>query len=479
MNSLVHIIIIARNFDCKGFLEIEDISMRKRVYSIDMTHGPLLGKMLRFAFPLMLSSVLQLLFNAADVIVVGRFAGSNALAAVGSTGALSGLLVNLFIGLSVGANVVVARYVGANDWKDAHEAVHTSVLLSLVGGTGLVVVGLVLAKPLLVLMGTPDEVLDLAAVYMRIFFCGMPLNMLYNFGSAILRSTGDTKRPLYFLIIAGIINVGLNLIFVIVLHMSVAGVALATIISQGVSAVLIVGCLLRDEGICHLSLKQLKFYPDKLKEMVRIGLPAGLQGCVFSLSNVLIQSSVNSFGSIAMAGNTSAANIEGFMYVSMNAMYQTALSFAGQNLGAKEYGRLKKITFLSMASVVVIGLTVGLAGLAFGRQLLGIYSTDPEVIRFGLIRLGIIAPTYFICGMMDVMVGNLRGLGYSFLPMCVSLAGACGLRILWVFTVFQMHHELAWLYYSYPVTWTVTACAHIVSYLVVRRKLDKSLAKAV
>lgn len=450
--------------------------MMKKAYSIDMTHGPLLGKMLRFAFPLMISSVLQLLFNAADVIVVGRFAGSNALAAVGSTGALINLLVNLFIGLSVGTNVIVARYVGANDWKDAHEAVHTSVLLSLLGGSFLVLVGLLLAKPLLTLMGTPNEVLDLAAVYMRIFFCGMPLNMLYNFGSAILRSTGDTKRPLYFLIISGIINVGLNLIFVIVFHMSVAGVALATIISQGVSAVLIIGCLLRDEGICHLNLKELKLYPDKVKEMVRIGLPAGLQGCVFSISNVLIQSSINSFGPVAMAGNTSAANIEGFMYVSMNAMYQTALSFAGQNMGAKEYGRLKKITILSMVLVASIGLTVGLLGDLFGRQLLGIYSTDPEVIRYGLIRISIVAPTYFLCGMMDVMVGNLRGLGYSFLPMCVSLAGACGIRVGWIFTIFQVHHELSWLYYSYPVSWAITAFAHIVCYVIVRRKLDKSLA---
>ena len=450
--------------------------MMKKAYSIDMTHGPLLGKMLRFAFPLMISSVLQLLFNAADVIVVGRFAGSNALAAVGSTGALINLLVNLFIGLSVGTNVIVARYVGANDWKDAHEAVHTSVLLSLLGGSFLVLVGLLLAKPLLTLMGTPNEVLDLAAVYMRIFFCGMPLNMLYNFGSAILRSTGDTKRPLYFLIISGIINVGLKLIFVIVFHMSVAGVALATIISQGVSAVLIIGCLLRDEGICHLNLKELKLYPDKVKEMVRIGLPAGLQGCVFSISNVLIQSSINSFGPVAMAGNTSAANIEGFMYVSMNAMYQTALSFAGQNMGAKEYGRLKKITILSMVLVASIGLTVGLLGDLFGRQLLGIYSTDPEVIRYGLIRISIVAPTYFLCGMMDVMVGNLRGLGYSFLPMCVSLAGACGIRVGWIFTIFQVHHELSWLYYSYPVSWAITAFAHIVCYVIVRRKLDKSLA---
>ena len=450
--------------------------MMKKAYSIDMTHGPLLGKMLRFAFPLMISSVLQLLFNAADVIVVGRFAGSNALAAVGSTGALINLLVNLFIGLSVGTNVIVARYVGANDWKDAHEAVHTSVLLSLLGGSFLVLVGLLLAKPLLTLMGTPNEVLDLAAVYMRIFFCGMPLNMLYNFGSAILRSTGDTKRPLYFLIISGIINVGLNLIFVIVFHMSVAGVALATIISQGVSAVLIIGCLLRDEGICHLNLKELKLYPDKVKEMVKIGLPAGLQGCVVSISNVLIQSSINSFGPVAMAGNTSAANIEGFMYVSMNAMYQTALSFAGQNMGAKEYGRLKKITILSMVLVASIGLTVGLLGDLIGRQLLGIYSTDPEVIRYGLIRISIVAPTYFLCGMMDVMVGNLRGLGYSFLPMCVSLAGACGIRVGWIFTIFQVHHELSWLYYSYPVSWAITAFAHIVCYVIVRRKLDKSLA---
>ena len=292
--------------------------MRKS-YEMDMCNGPLLGKILIFAVPLMLSGILQLLFNAADIIVVGRFSGSHALAAVGSTSALINLLVNVFIGLSVGTNVLIAQYYGAKDRKNISETVHTSVLISLI----LVFVGVALAKPILKLMGTPDDVLNQAVLYIRIYFLGMPVTMLYNFGAAILRAIGDTKRPLYFLSIAGVVNVVLNLIFVIAFDMGVAGVALATVISQVISAALVVRCLVCMDGICRLNLKKLHIHRDKLMRMVQIGLPAGMQGAIFSLSNVLIQSSVNSFGSVAMAGNTAAANIEGFVYNSMNAVHQT------------------------------------------------------------------------------------------------------------------------------------------------------------
>jgi len=331
------------------------------------------------------------------------------------------------------------------------------------------------ARPLLILMGSPEDVLPKASLYMQIYFAGMPLNMLYNFGSAIMRSHGDTKRPLFFLIISGIINVCLNLFMVIVLHMGVAGVAIATIVSQGVSALLTLAALMRTDGFCRVDLKKLKIHKDKLLAMIHVGLPAGLQGIVFSISNVLIQSSVNSFGSVVMAGNTASANIEGFVYVAMNAMYQTALSFASQNMGAKKYERLNKIMIQSVATVTVIGLVIGPLAYAFGRQLLSIYSESEEVIRYGLIRMKIIATTYFICGIMDVMVGNLRGLGYSVMPMIVSLTGACGTRVVWILTVFAAHRELEVLYACYPLSWFLTALAHIICYIIVKRKFDKKV----
>ncbi len=449
--------------------------MARKNYEIDMTEGPILGKMIRFALPLMLSSILQLLFNAADVIVVGRFAGSEALAAVGSTGSLINLLINLFIGLSVGTNVIVARYLGAHDYDNCQESVHTSILLSVIGGSALIFIGLFFAKPLLTLMGSPKDVLPQASLYMQIYFVGMPMNMLYNFGSAIMRSTGDTKRPMFFLIISGIINVCLNLFMVIVLHMGVAGVAIATVVSQTVSALLTLIALMRTDGFCRVDLRKLKIHKDKLLAMIHVGLPAGLQGIVFSISNVLIQSSVNSFGSTVMAGNTAASNIEGFVYVAMNAMYQTALSFASQNLGAKKYDRLNKIMIQSVATVAVIGLVIGPLAYAFGRQLLGIYSESEEVIRYGLVRMRIIANTYFLCGIMDVMVGNLRGMGYSISPMIISLTGACGTRVIWILTVFAAYHDLNVLYSCYPLSWFLTAVAHVICYIIVKRKFDKKV----
>lgn len=437
---------------------------------MDMCNGPILKKLLIFALPLMLSGILQLLFNAADIVVVGKFTGSHALAAVGSTSALINLFVNVFIGFSIGTNVLVAQYFGARDEKNVQETVHTLILLGIVGGFILIVSGIIFAKPMLEWMDTPDNVLEHAVLYMRIYFIGMPAMLIYNFGAAILRAIGDTKRPLYYLLSAGVINVVLNLFFVIVLNMGVAGVAAATVASQVVSAILIVRCLIQSEGIYRLDLHKLKFHKKKLIRIVQIGLPAGLQGAVFSLSNVLIQSSVNSFGSVAMAGNTAAGNIEGFVYTSMNAIYQTALSFTSQNVGGGRQDRIPKIIFQCMAIVIVIGAVMGNLAYQCGPFLLGIYSSDPEVIQFGMSRMQIICQWYFLCGIMDVAVGILRGLGYSVMPMLVSLTGACGLRVLWIFTVFVWKHSLFVLYLSYPITWIVTFTVHLICILVIWKR---------
>ncbi|HJC25215.1 MAG TPA: MATE family efflux transporter [Candidatus Eisenbergiella merdavium] len=447
--------------------------MKAKSYEIDMCNGPLTGKLLKFSLPLMLSGILQLLFNAADIIVVGRFAGHQALAAVGSTGSLINLLVNVFIGLSVGANVMAGNYIGAKEEKAVSETVHTAVLISLICGVGLIFIGVLLAGPLLALMGTPEDVLGQAALYMRIYFVGMPATMLYNFGAAILRATGDTRRPLYYLFASGIINVILNLVLVIVFHLGVAGVAIATVISQCISALLVLRCLMHDDAMYRLHLDKLKIHKSRLILMIRIGLPAGMQGAVFSISNVLIQSSVNSFGSVAMAGNTAASNIEGFIYTSMNAFHQTAISFTSQNYGAGKKERINRILIQCELLVFIVGFVMGNLAFLFGDKLLTIYSTDRDVIEYGLIRMGVICTTYFLCGMMDVFVGSLRGLNYAVLPMIVSVVGACGLRILWIFTVFQWNRSLFVLYLSYPVTWFITAAAHLVCYIIVKRNLDK------
>lgn len=440
-------------------------------YEMDMCNGPLLGKLIIYSIPLMLSGILQLLFNAADIIVVGRFAGKTALAAVGSTSALINMLVNLFMGLSIGANVLVARYYGGDKKHEISETVHTAILTAIVGGVALAVVGVILARPLLLLMGTPNEVIDQSVLYMQIYFVGMPVSLIYNYGSEVLRAVGDTKRPLYYLVIAGIVNVLLNLLFVIKFHMGVSGVALATVISEVISAVLIVLCLLHTESSYKLEFYRLRINKDKFVKMMQIGLPAGIQGSIFSISNVLIQSSVNSFGAIAMAGNTAGANIEGFVYMAMHALSQTSLSFTGQNMGANKVKRVYQTMGLCLAIVFVVGIVFGNGVYLIGEELLGIYSTDPEVISYGVIRLLVICTTYFLCGLMDVMVGVLRGMGYSIMPTIVSLTGACGLRILWIFTIFANHRSLFVLYCSYPVTWTVTFLAHLGCFMVVRNKV--------
>ena len=437
----------------------------KRSYEIDMCSGPLIPELLQFSIPLMLSGILQLLFNAADIIVVGQFTGSTAMAAVGSTGALNNLIINIFIGLSLGSSVLMARYYGAKDERNINELVHTSILLSFVSGTVLIVLGTALAKPLLSLMGTPYDVIDQAVLYMRIIFLGMPALMTYDFGAGILRAIGDTKRPLAYLFIAGVINVFLNLFFVIVFGLGVAGVALATIISQYTSALLVLRCLMKADAAYKLNIRELRIVRMKLVQILRIGLPAGIQGAVFNISNVLIQSSINSFGSIAMAGNTAASNIEGFVYTAMNSLYQASTSFTSQNVGARNAKRIVHVLLSCMAIVTIVGLSLGLLAVLFGDFLLGIYSSDPEVIAYGLGRLGLICSTYFLCGLMDTVCGSIRGLGYSIAPTIVSLAGACGLRILWIYTIFRIDHTLFVLYLSYPISWLVTFIAHTVCFV--------------
>lgn len=445
-----------------------------KTYEIDMLNGPLLGKIILFYIPLMLSGILQLLFNAADVAVVGRFAGNEALAAVGSTSSLTNLLVNLFIGLSVGANVLVSRFYGAEQFQELKEMIQTAILTALVGGVILIFVGFFVSRPALTFMKTPEDVIDHSVLYMRIYFAGMPFLMTYNFGAAILRAVGDTRRPLYYLLLAGVINVILNLVFVIVFHMGVAGVATATVISQAVSCILILRCLILTDGAYKLNLQGIYFAKDKLLKMMQIGLPAGIQGSLFSISNVLIQSSVNSFGSIAMAGNTAGSNIEGFVYTAMNSFYQASISFTGQNYGAHKFRRIGKVLLYCEGLVILVGLIMGNGAYLLADKLLLLYSDDPEVIAYGVRRIAYICIPYFLCGMMDVIVGSLRGIGCSLLPMFVSLTGACVFRVIWIYTVFAKVHTLPCLYLSYPISWALTFSVHLICFLVLYRRLRKN-----
>lgn len=463
--------------------EMKDSMNKNKKYEMDMCSGPILSKMLMFALPLMLSSVLQLLFNAADVVVVGKFAGDNSLAAVGCTGSLVNLLVNLFVGLSVGANVMSARHFGAKQYDELSRTVHTAITVAAISGIILTFIGVVFADNILRLMSTPEPVLPLAALYLRIYFGGMVANMLYNFGSAILRAVGDTKRPMYFLTFAGVVNVVLNLIFVIVLKMDVAGVAIATVISQCISAFLVLRCLIMETGAIHLDVKKLGIDAAEFKNIVRIGLPAGLQGCVFSLSNVVIQSSINSFGETVVSGSAASANLEGFVYVAMNSFHHATLNFMSQNFGAGKYSRMKKVMICGLGCVIVAGLALGNLEVFFGRRLLSLYTSSPAVIEAGITRLTINNTLYCLCGMMDVMVGVLRGIGYSVMPMIVSLVGACGTRLLWIATVFRIasFHRIETVYIAYPISWFLTFAAHVVCYFIVRRKaipaVDKTVAE--
>ena len=438
--------------------------MRK---DVDMLRGPLLPAVIRYTIPIILTSVLQLLFNAADLVVVGRFCGSNSVAAVGNTSSLIHLFTNLFIGLSVGVGVSVAQGLGAKDSQMVHRTVHSSMPLALVGSVILTALGIGLSGPMLRLMGTPEEVLPLSALYMKIYFGGITFSMIYNFCAAILRAAGDTKSPLIYLTLAGFINVGLNLVFVTVLHMDVAGVAWATTISQGVSAVLVAGTLMRRRDDCRLELKKMRFYKIPLIKTLQIGVPAGLQSSLFAISNVIIQSSINSFGALVMAGSAAANNVEGFVYVSMNAFHQTALNFTGRCVGAGDRGRVKKVLATCLGCVALLGVSVGVLGRLFAPQLLSMYLTDaPDAIRYGEIRMTYIMLTYAICGMMDVSTGSLRGMGVSLTPTLISIFGVCGLRIGWITTVFQIpqFHTPESLYISYPISWVLTFAAQIIAF---------------
>ena len=440
----------------------------------DLTSGPLTIKIIKFIIPLMLTGILQLLYNAADCIVVGHYDGSSALAAVSSVGALINLLVNAFMGLSVGAAVVVAQDYGAKDYEGVSKTVHTSYLISIIGGIVVGAIGLIFSRQFLIWMGSPEDVLPLSTEYLMIYFIGTPANMAYNFGASILRSIGDTKRPLYFLTISGLVNVVLNLVLVIVFHMGVAGVAYATIISQILSAVMVIVYMMKSKDCVRFVPKKMRIHGDKLKKMLYIGLPAGFQGTVFSLSNVVIQSAVNSFGSLVMAGNGAASSLEGFTYTAMNSVYQASLTFVGQNVGAKKYDRINKVQGVCLVLVTIIGLVFGVTTYCLGEPLLSIYlPNDPEAIPYGIIRMSYIALPYFLCGMMEVMVGGQRGMGMSFIPMINALLGSCVLRIVWISTVFAADPTLFTLYISYPISWIVTTLAHTVFYFVKLHSLKK------
>ncbi len=455
----------------------------KKERQIDMLNGPLFGKIVIFTVPIILSSLIQLLFNAADIIVIGQYEGKDAVSAVGSTGSLVNLCINLFIGLSTGVGVTVAQNIGADDKENLKKTVHTAIAISICAGVFLAVLCPILSKPMLKLMKSPDGIIDLSTRYLKIYFLSMPALMVYNFGAAILRSSGDTKRPMFYLIEAGFINVILNVIFVSQFNMNVAGVAAATAISQYFSAFMIVRRLIVTDDDIKLSLKEIRFHSSALKKILLIGIPAGIQSSVFSISNVIIQSSINgydnfhSLDSALIAGNSSSGNIEGFAYVCMNAFHQTALTFSGQNLGAKKVERLNKILFLCLGSVFVVGIFVGAIALTFGKSLLGLYIPGETIaIEYGIVRLTVFSLTYFLCGMMDVVNGALRGMGRGLGPMAISLFFCCIARIVWVLFIFSNDKDIMVLYLSYPITWSLALLAQIPYYIMVKKSISRKLS---
>ncbi len=445
----------------------------------NMLEGPLYSGIIRYTIPIILSSVLQLLFNAADLVVVGQFCGSISVGAVSATGAITNLIINLFVGLSIGAGVCVAHGLGGQKNEEVHRTVHTAIPVALISGVILTMIGVPLARPLLEMMNTPGDVLPLSALYMRIYFAGITFTVLYNFASSILRAAGDTKGPLVYLTVAGVINVILNLIFVIWFDMNVAGVALATIIAQSVSAFLVIRALMRRTDACRLHLNKLKIHKEQLMKLVKIGIPAGIQGSMFSISNVIIQSSVNSFGSSTLvAGNGAAGNIEGFVYMALNAFSQTAVNYVGQNAGAMQYDRIRKIFRSCIVCVCVVGLTVGPLAYFAAPVLLKFYIPDSqEAIAYGITRMAYVCLPYFMCGLMDLATGALRGMGTSFIPMIVSILGVCGFRIAWVYTIFQIpqYHTPQILYLSYIVSWTLTFVVQFFLMEVVLKRKERQL----
>lgn len=442
-------------------------------YSLDMTKGPFLKKILRFSLPLVLTGLLQMIYNTADVIVVGRFAGGTALAAVGATGSLVHLILNIFLGLSMGSGVMTAKYIGAKDEDSVKRCVHSAMLLSILSGIFVAIFGFLFSEQLLVLMDSPEDVLPLSTLYLKIFFLGAPAGMVFNFGASIVRATGDTKKPLIILSLSGILNIVLNLILVINFHMSVAGVAIATITAQYVSATVITIVLLNMKNACKLDLKKLRLYKEEVKRILYVGIPAGIQNSLFSVSNVIIQTTVNSFGSVAMAGIAAGSNVENLIYTCTNAVSQTAMTFSSQNFGAKKYENFNKIYFRCILLTIAIAGSMGALGVIFKDFFVGIFSTDPAVIAIGAERLTLILPFYFFCSLMDVGAGQLRGMGKSFLPMIISLLGGCGLRLLWVFAFFPKNPTLIYLYYAYPISWSITAAVLIACYFIVRKQILK------
>ena len=429
--------------------------------NIDMINGPIVPSIIKFAIPMLISGLLQILFNAADTIVVGRFAGHTSMAAIGSTGSLTNLLVNLFMGISIGVNVVVARGIGMKDEKSVDLAIHTAITLSVLSGVGLAVIGFILSPTLLSLMDTPYDIIDKSVLYMRIIFIGQPFNLLYNFSSAILRADGDTKRPLLYLTIAGVLNVILNLIFVVFIKMDVAGVAFATIISQATCALLVLKTLIKGSGNVKFSFSRITMDRRELKDILYIGVPAGLQSVLFSISNVLVQSSVNSFGSLAVAGNTAAGSIDGFLYTVNNCLAQTNISFLSQNYGAGKKDRIMAIMRSSMIITVTTALILGFVSLYFGPSILSLYSEESEVISYAMVRVRLVLTVYFIFAFEEMTVSCIRALGYSIAPMIISIFCICGFRVLWIFTYFAFHHTLQSLYIAYPLSWTVAALCHL------------------
>ena len=440
-----------------------------------MCSGPIMPKLISFSIPLMLSGILQLMFNAVDIVVVGKFSGSLALAAVGSTTALINVFTNLFIGISLGANVLSARFYASGRTKEMSETVHTSIALALISGILMALVGLGFARSALELMGTPADVIGQSALYMRIYFMGMPFFMLYNYGAAILRSVGDTKRPLLFLIISGVINAVLNMILVICFHLDVAGVAIATVVSQMISCVLVLRCLYRSEGSYQLRFSRLTLKWVYLKQIFQVGIPAGLQSTVINFSNALLQSSVNSFGSVAMAGYTAANNIFGFLYAAANSVTQACMSFTSQNYGVGKLKRMDKVLIHCMILTVGISLTLGCGAYVFGPELLKIYTDEAEVIRCGMEILSFTTVPYFFCGIMDLSPGALRGMGHSAVPMILSVIGTVGMRIIWIFMIFPAHRSLEVLFISYPASWIATIILQVGCFLIVRKKVHRTV----
>lgn len=437
-----------------------------------------MDKLVSFSLPLMLSSILQLMFNAVDIIVVGRFSGSRALAAVGSTTALISTFINLFIGISLGTNVLAARYYATGREREMSETVHTSIMLALISGITMAVAGVLFARGALELMGTPEDVIRLSTTYMRIYFLGMPFFMLYNYGAAILRAVGDTKRPLIFLIISGCSNAALNLLLVIVFRLGVAGVAIGTVVSQLLSCILVLRCLCRSEGSYQLNLSRLAIKSEYLKPIFQVGIPAGIQSVVINFSNALLQSSVNSFGSIAMAGYTAANNVLGFLYASVNAVTQACMSFTSQNYGAGKYKRMDRVLLDCLILSVGIAGVLGGGAYLFGEQLMRVYTQDASVIASGLEILAITTVPYFLCGIMDLFPGALRGMGYSAVPMVLSVIGTVGVRILWIYVLFPQHRSLYFLFVSYPASWLLTILMQVVCFSFVRKKCLKKAAIA-